>query len=246
VVRSILENVTAYDLTIKGGLRMGSVQQTLGADFIVPPSASQIYNLDAGGSTRNITLPSITNGVAPDGRVVTINNVGTSGNLVVKADASDGGATLTTLQPGLGATFTARAATNTWVTSSTIGGAGSALNLPYSQTVTNNASGATTAAVGDLTGAEECVLKVTAVGAANYTTRTAAQMFADIPGCYVGFSWMIFVKNTNAGTTTIVGGTGVTITGTATVAQNTTRILQATFTGASALALESLGVTATA
>lgn len=60
------------------------------------------------------------------------------------------------------------------------------------------------------------------------TTRTAAQMYADIAGVLGlnppnGFNYTLTITNTGAGTFTLAGGTGVTVTGTATVAQNISR-----------------------
>lgn len=115
-------------------------------------------------------------------------------------------------------------------------------SVPPSKFVLNATSGATTAAVGDMTGAYHVCLGLSAVGAANYTTRTAAQMFADVPNTDVGDSYMLLVINTSGGTTTIVGGTGVTITGTATLATNTTRWFNVRFVSATATTLQSVSV----
>lgn len=114
--------------------------------------------------------------------------------------------------------------------------------LPYTQSVTNTSAGATTAAVGDLTGAQIVNLKLTAVGANNYTTRTATQMFGDISGAYVGLTYEARIENTNAGTTTLVAGSGVTLTGTMTIAQNTTRVFTVTFPTATTCTIESRGL----
>lgn len=100
-------------------------------------------------------------------------------------------------------------------------------------------SGATTAAAGLLTGAYECVVNITAIGAANYTTRTAAQLIAD-GALKIGQKYKVVIVNTNAGTTTLVGGSGVTITGTATIAQNISRAYQVTVTGASTITFQEM------
>jgi hypothetical protein len=96
-------------------------------------------------------------------------------------------------------------------------GKGALRSFPWSQLATNVTAGATTAAAGDLTGAEYCIAKYTLIGAANLTTRTAAQMIAD-SGLQIGDQFLVEIWNSNAGTLTLVGGTGVTISGTATVA----------------------------
>src|SRR5690348_10381894 len=78
-------------------------------------------------------------------------------------------------------------------------------------------------------GAEDVVLAMTgALGAgATATTDTAANIIAAIPQAqrYVGSNYTLRVINESSGAFawTIAGGTGVTVTGTATVAQNTWR-----------------------
>lgn len=249
-MRSILENVSAYDLLVKRGLRYETSSLTLTGNIVLPPDGPVVYQLNTGGVARTVTLPPIVlTGIGPpnappanEGRLYRIWNNGTAGNLTLNAAAGDGGATVATISPGQ--IFDLQIINQAWQIVSSDGGNNGGANLPTAQVVTNNTAGATTAAVGDLTGAQACTVKLTAVGAANYTTRTATQMFADMPNAAVGMSWMVYIKNTNAGTTTVVGGVGVTLNGSAaTVAQNTTRIYVCTFTSATALTMESLGVT---
>lgn len=83
------------------------------------------------------------------------------------------------------------------------------------------------------------LLTGTPTAAANYTTPTATQLCALFP--FVGsnatnFHWDIYWKNTSAGANTItaVAGTGVTITGTATVAQNAIKHWMVVLTGCAA------------
>jgi hypothetical protein len=104
----------------------------------------------------------------------------------------------------------------------------------------NATVGATTAAAGDLTGASNVVCNYSAVGAANLTTRTAAQMIADA-GLILGQTYEVEIMNSSGGTTTLVGGTGVTITGTATMATNTARWFAVTVTGAATMTFQNLG-----
>lgn len=94
------------------------------------------------------------------------------------------------------------------------------LGIAAAKYTKNTTVGATTAAAGDMTGAEYVSLEVSAVGAATYTSRTAAQMIADA-ALQPGDSYTLEVYNSSAGTTTIAGGTGVTVTGTATLATAT-------------------------
>lgn len=97
-----------------------------------------------------------------------------------------------------------------------------------------NTSTATTAttlnAATQLTGgAKDVVLAMTGTLAAGATatTDTAVNIIAAIPQAqrYVGFTYILRIVNESSGafSWTIAGGTGVTITGTATIAQNTWR-----------------------
>lgn len=114
--------------------------------------------------------------------------------------------------------------------------------LAAAKYVKNVTAGATVAAAGDLTGAAYTSAEFSAVGAANLTTRTATQMFADMPNVNVGDSYILEITNTSAGTTTLVAGAGVTLTGTMTMATNSTRRFVVTFTSATALVIQSIGV----
>lgn len=114
--------------------------------------------------------------------------------------------------------------------------------LPAAKYTKNTTAGATTAAVGDLTGAAYTSCEYSAVGAANLTTRTATQMFNDMGNVQPGDSYTLEITNTSVGTTTLVAGAGVTLTGTMTMATNTTRRFNVKFTTAIALVIQSVGV----
>lgn len=122
----------------------------------------------------------------------------------------------------------------TWITQLPIRGA---------QYVKNTTVGVTTSAAGDLTGIGVAYVQAeySAVGAANLTTRTATQMVAD-GALQVGDSYVLEITNTSGGTTTVVGGTGVTVTGTATIATNATRRFNVKVNTATTMTLQSTGV----
>lgn len=126
------------------------------------------------------------------------------------------------------------AVAGTWITQLPVRG---------SQYVKNTTSGVTTSAAGDLTGIGVAYVSAeySAVGAANLTTRTATQMVAD-GALQVGDSYVLEIVNTSGGTTTLVGGTGVTITGTATMATNSTRRFNVKVNTATTITLQSVGV----
>lgn len=113
--------------------------------------------------------------------------------------------------------------------------------LPVTKQVSNATSGATTAAAGDLTGAQNVFLTLSAVGAANFTTRTAAQMYADLTNIKPGDTYFVRISNTSGGTTTLVGGTGVTITGTATIASGAAADFSVAVTSSSAITFTRVG-----
>lgn len=94
---------------------------------------------------------------------------------------------------------------------------------------------------GAITGAEQVYLTSTNAVPGTQTTRTAAQMLADIPGASVGFSWTVRIINTGAGTFTLGADASVTLTGTATIAQNTWRDFVFIITGATTAVAQSVG-----
>ena len=85
-----------------------------------------------------------------------------------------------------------------------------------------------------LTGALDVFLQSAATTPGTQTTRTASQLWADAVAQFGpalndpaistnGLQYTLTITQTGAGTFTLAGGTGVTVTGTATVAQNTSR-----------------------
>lgn len=106
---------------------------------------------------------------------------------------------------------------------------------------------AQTIPAGVITGALTIYLNSAATTPGNQTTRTAVQLYADLlaafglPALPAGFTYELIITQTGAGTMTLVGGTGVTITGTATIAQNTTRTFVVQVTSPSAITITSVG-----
>lgn len=113
--------------------------------------------------------------------------------------------------------------------------------VPAAKYTKNTTVGATVAAQGDLTGAYYVQAEYSAVGAAALTTRSAAQMIADA-GLQIGESYVLEITNTSGGTTTLTAGAGVTLTGTMTMATNTTRRFNVKVTGDNAITIQSTGV----
>jgi hypothetical protein len=95
-------------------------------------------------------------------------------------------------------------------------------------TITNNSN--QTYTVGALLG--KLILRDPNGGARTDTTPTAAAIVAAIKGCRIGTSFEFVLRNTadQDETITLAGGTGVTISGTATVAQNNSKRWRAVVT----------------
>jgi hypothetical protein len=111
-------------------------------------------------------------------------------------------------------------------------------NLPASKFTTNATVGATTAASGDLTGADFVNVKLTAVGSTNYTTRTAAQMYSDIAGCYSGYKYALAVCNVSTGNTVLAGGSNVTVNSTGNIPASSVRMFEVRFTSTAAVTID--------
>lgn len=71
-------------------------------------------------------------------------------------------------------------------------------------------------------------------------TDTAANIVAGIPGARVGQTFPLFIANMNSSVMTLGAGTGVTLMGTATIAQATVRAFMGTVTGSSAVTLTNM------
>ena len=97
------------------------------------------------------------------------------------------------------------------------------------------------------------IIRGVPTAAATYTTATAAAVVAAIGGdCAIGTTFMVVVINASAGanTITIAGGTGVTVSGVATIVQNASKEflgrVTAVTAGSEAITLYGLGSTASA
>lgn len=111
------------------------------------------------------------------------------------------------------------------------------LQIAGSQVNTDAAAGAHVVPANFITGFLTNYVLATGMNGVNYTTRTAAQMAADLilQDGYpfnTGQGWEVTIINTGGGTVTLVGGTGVTIVGTATIANNTSRTWLMSWNGA--------------
>ena len=99
-------------------------------------------------------------------------------------------------------------------------------------TALNQTVGTIPAAV--ITGGSDVTMITTNATPGTQTTRTAAQLFADDTAASIGWGYVLTICNSGAGTLTLAGGTGVTISGTATVATNTSRFFTVVYGGTNA------------
>lgn len=104
-----------------------------------------------------------------------------------------------------------------------------------------------TITVGGITGAQICSVSNTGVTPANLNFPSGTQLAAGLPnGGATGLSWLLLYRNDSgsANTATITTNTGITLTGTMTIAQNVTRTFCVTQTGAAAFTVQSMGISA--
>lgn len=90
-----------------------------------------------------------------------------------------------------------------------------------------------TLSAGDITGGPDVTLISSNATPGTQTTRTAGQMYADDPLAYPGFGYKLRICNSGAGTLTLAAGSGVTLTGTMTVATATFRDFAVVYGGTS-------------
>lgn len=251
----------AQNQVITGNLIVGGVIQSGSA--VVPVSKEISTALSTVGA-GTVTAAGITGGVtarggAQSGAAFT-DTSDTAANIVaLLGGAANGSAfewtyqnatnAVATLTGGTGVTLTQVVPANTYArflvtqtsaTAVTITAIATGQNaaLPISQFVTI-AAGNGTLAAGNMEGAAWCNLASS--GATAMTTRTAAQLIAGIPNAQIGMTYMLMIFNSNGGTLTLTGGTGVTITGTATIATNIVRFYQVSITGAATVTMQNMG-----
>jgi hypothetical protein len=117
------------------------------------------------------------------------------------------------------------------------------VSQPYAKITTGTAAVLT---AGDASGAA-VVHYINNASNATVTLRTATQMFGDILGAQVGFAYTLLIRNLNATTLTLTApDANTTLSGTMTIAQNTTRTFEVVFNSATTMTITSMGVGAAA
>lgn len=170
------------------------------------------------------------------GIVVTVINSGATGVDIfpITGDVINTLAANTAIRVATGSSVTFNCTVaGTWISTAT--------PLPYAKFTTTAAASPLTASAGDLSGAAVTNFTVTTNGAFALTTRTATQMFNDTPNARVGDAYLLSISNFGNNTLTITAGSGVTLTGTATIATLIVRNYIVTFTTATALVMQNIG-----
>lgn len=90
-MRSILQNVVAFDTELRTGFQLGTVHQTITATYQMAQDQPPILFVGTGGAAQIVVLPSIAGlsvspGV-PDGRVHIVIVEGAGGNATVTIEA---------------------------------------------------------------------------------------------------------------------------------------------------------------
>lgn len=113
--------------------------------------------------------------------------------------------------------------------------------LTYTAPVTKTTAGAVTYTASEFTSG--IILRDPNGAGRTDITPTASALFTELGDPEVGSTFQVMIRNTAdaAETITMQGGSGVTISGTATIAQNNTKIFVARFTSSSAITLYSVG-----
>jgi len=98
-------------------------------------------------------------------------------------------------------------------------------------------------AAADLAGASSVTFINTGTTPGNLQMPTAANLIAAIPNARVGYAYELFIKNGSGSdnTATITTNTGVTLSGTMTIAQNVTRRFVVEITGAATVTVTNTG-----
>ena len=133
------------------------------------------------------------------------------------------------------------------VTLTGVGGGAAFGALPPAQYKTAALQSATIVAA-NMAGSAVSVFDNTGTTPANLATDTAAAIIAAVPGWQIGQSYVLKIRNSSgsANTATITAGTGVTLTGTMTIAQFVQREFIVTYTAAGAVTIQSVGDSAAA
>lgn len=118
-------------------------------------------------------------------------------------------------------------------------------SLPPAQ-YTTAAGQSTTLTGAQVAGANFTVYDNTGTTPGNLQMPTAANLVAAIPNAQVGFSYVLQIRNSSgsANTATITTNTGITLTGTMTIAQSVTRTFIVTLTSLTAVTVQSVGISA--
>lgn len=232
-------NTVGFPCTFAAGTNV-----VLSGNCVVPPLSTNDFLITITNGTPGSVVPATTtNTSAVIAGMTAAQTALITYGMAVTGTGIPASTTVIGVQPGIGVTLSANATatgTNAALTFApivTIQDLTQEVSLPdFKYTaITANTS---TLSAGDMTGAVSCTLNCSGQATPTLTTRTADQMIADIPNAQIGLTWSVKVLNRNSGTQTMAGGTGVTITGTATLATVTWKEFICTYTAASTITMQ--------
>jgi hypothetical protein len=131
--------------------------------------------------------------------------------------------------------------TTTWAAAFLKVGAGpESVEAPNAKYTTSATTTSVTPAAGTLTGARHVYWESTADGALEVTTRSGAQLYADIDGAFSGMTYLLTIVNRGDNTVTLTGGDDVDVQGENTIATLVTRTYLVSLINTSAVTMRSV------
>lgn len=243
-MRSRLDDARARNVVLETSELADVVQLAITGAFTIPSNGPPVLSFNAASAPQTVTLPAVP--FENTSATYYIRNASSGAAGIITVQDPTGPTTVLVLQQGqTGAFFNIG---TTWYGGLVASGAsGSNPTLPAAQYSTAALQSATMTAA-QVSGAANVSFENTGTTPGNLQFPTAAAVIANIPNAQIGHAYVLEIRNSSgaANTATITTNTGVTLTGTMTIAQNTTRDFVVTITGAATITVNSMGISASA
>ncbi len=242
-MRSRLDDARIRNVVQETSELLDVMSLAITANFTIPANAPPMVSFDATATGRTITLPAVP--AENTSASLYIRN-GSSSTAVLTIQDPTGPTTVLLLSQGQTGFFFNIG--TTWyggLVATGISAANAALPAAKYTTAALQSTIMTNAQVA---GAAVVAFENTGTTPANLQFPLATDIIAAIPNAQVGMAYELMIRNSSgsANTATITTNTGVTLTGTMTIAQNTTRFFLVTVTGATTITVNSMGISAAA
>ncbi len=230
-MRSRLDDARIRNVVQETSELLDVMSLAITANFVIPSNAPPMMSFDATATGRTITLPAVP--AENTSASLYIRN-GSSSTAVLTIQDPTGPTTVLLLSQGQTGFFFNIG--TTWYGGLVATGISAAA---LQSTIMTNAQ---------VAGAAVVAFENTGTTPANLQFPLATDIIAAIPNAQVGMAYELMIRNSSgsANTATITTNTGVTLTGTMTIAQNTTRFFLVTVTGATTITVNSMGISAAA